>query len=84
MKYTEISDKEQIKKEFSKLLIEHGYTMRSFCIKFGYIPITTYQMMSANARYHVDHEKVNEMISKLDPKKSLQRIGGKMLIARTF
>lgn len=84
MKYTEQTDKEQIKREFTKLLVEHGYTLRSFCLKHGYITSNTYQMMGANPRYHMDHEKINEMIKRMDPKKSLQRIGGQMIIARTF
>lgn len=83
MKYTDKNDKEQIKKEFSKLLIEHGYTLRSFCLEFGYKSASIYPMIS-DPRYHIDHDKISEMIKRLDEKKSLQRIGGKMIITKTF
>ena len=82
MVYTNKEDKEQIRKAFNMLLAEFGTNLKRFCSEFGYSYPKTYQQITGVNQ--CSHELINEMVAKLDPKRSLQRVNKRLVISRTF
>jgi hypothetical protein len=81
MKYTTKEDKEQIKTQFNILLAEKRMSLTGFCLRYG----ESYQLLYGRlTRNSISHEYVNCIIQKLDPKRSLQRINGKLVISKTM
>ena len=77
MKYTQPTDKAQIKKALTMLLMEHDTNLLQFCVDYNYTYHKIFQRLTRNS---ISHDLVNEMIHKLDTSKSLQRIKGKLVI----
>jgi len=79
MIYTKKEDKRQIYKAFKMFLVEHELNLLSFCTKYGYSYSAIYQKLTAN---NISHDLVNEMIAKIDKKRSLQKVNKTFLILR--
>jgi hypothetical protein len=75
--YTEKKEKAEIKKALVLLMTEHDTNLKRFCEDHGYTYHTIYERLTRNS---ISHDLVNEMISKLDKKRSLKRIGNKLVI----
>ncbi len=82
MKITNPDHRAQIKREFIKLLIEHGFSLRSFCQVYG----VDYTKIHGNLNRYASTDLLflQEMISKLDPKKKVFLQNGKFIIAKPF
>ena len=65
------------------LMVNGGYNLKSFCLKFGYNYSTVYQQM-ARKEYYLQLDVVNSMIRKIDSKQSVQLINGNYMIGRTL
>jgi predicted transcriptional regulator len=83
MKYTSIEEKDQIKKEVKKLLVSKEMTIRTFCKTKGFPMSKAYQMLGRDNRYHIDHDEITKMISKIDSDYTLVRIGNDMRIIKS-
>lgn len=80
MNYTNKQDKQAIKKAITLLMIEHDTNLKAFCEKFNYSYYKIYEKLTRNT---ISHDLVNEITHKLDKKRTLQRINGKLVISRT-
>ena len=67
-------EREQINIAFKMLLIQKGYSLLSWCEKFGYNYSKTYDRLN---KLFVIEEEVNEMISTIDDSKKLVKIENK-------
>lgn len=83
MVYTKKDDKKQISKAFNMLLIEHDTNLKKFCKDFGYSYQVIYQKLKLD-KYHIAHDLINEMVSKLDDKRTLQRLNKKLVITKLY
>ncbi len=81
MRYTKKEQKEQIKRSLSILFTEFDLNLKSFCEKFNYNYFTIYQKLTNNS---IEHDLVNEMIHKLDKKRSLNMINSKLVISKLY
>jgi len=82
MLYTSKEDRLQIKKELKKLLLENDTNLKQFCDNNGLIYATVCNWFKGE--YRAPHDKIQEMISKVDKGKFLQRVNGKMVIAKKY
>lgn len=81
MRYTKKEDKDQIRVALYMLFAEFKTNLSKFCDEYGYTYHTIYQRLNNNS---INHDFVNEMIHKLDKKRTLQRNNNKLVISRTF
>jgi predicted transcriptional regulator len=82
MVYKKKEDKKQIERAFTMLLAEFGTTIKKFCRENDFSYSKAYQQIKGVN--HCDHDFINEMVAKLDQKRSLQRINNRLVIARKF
>ena len=81
MVYTSSEDKIEIRKALNMFFIEHNTNLRAFCLKYGYSYAMVYQRLTTN---NISHDLVNEMVHKLDKKRSLQKLHKTFVISRTI
>lgn len=72
MKYTNIADKEKIRKAIKLFLVEKGFSLRKFCVDSDLDYSGEYQKLF---RGHVNHDDVVLIVKKIDPTYTLVRYG---------
>ena len=82
MKITNTIHRQQIKKEFLKLLIEHGFSLRSFCQIHGDSSLYTKLHGNLNRYSSTDLLFIQSMIEKVDKSKKVFLQNGKFVIAK--
>ena len=82
MKITNPEHKKQIKKEFLKLLIENGFSLRSFCQIHGDSSLYTKLHGNLNRYASTDLLFIQEMINKIDRSKKVFLQNGRFVIAK--
>lgn len=82
MKITNPIHREQIKKEFLKLLIENGFSLRSFCQIHGDSSLYTKLHGNLNRYASTDLLFIQSMIEKIDKSKKVFLQNGKFVISK--
>lgn len=85
MKITNPEHRKQIRTEFAKLLAENGFSLRSFCV-LNDLDAKMYRKIYENLNRYASTDLLflQEIISKIDPKKKVFLQNGKFVISKPY